>query len=85
MKVSILILITFCGVLAGPLQATADDEVKSVLTNMTHVERWNRFADKLLELHNKIISQHKIRTTAYFFANAKVTRERLRELCGPTG
>ena len=63
MKVSILILVTLCGVFVGPLQATAGDEVKSVLTNMTHVERWNRFADKLLELHNKIISQHKIRTT----------------------
>ena len=63
MKASILISITVCGLIAGPLQATADDEVKSILTDMTHVQRWNRFADKLVELHKHIIAQHEVRTT----------------------
>ena len=41
----------------------SEDRVQSVLVNMTHTERWNRFADKMLELHKKIISAHDIRTT----------------------
>ena len=63
MKESIVILAMVSGLIAGPSPAKADEEVKSILTNMTHVQRWNRFADKLLELHKSILSRHKVRTT----------------------
>lgn len=63
MKKPIIILALLGGLVVGPQHATADDSVKSILTDMTHVKRWNRFADKLLELHNNIISGHEIRTT----------------------
>lgn len=47
--------------LGSPVQA--DDSVKKILIDMTHTERWNRFADKMLALHEQRISQFKIRTT----------------------
>jgi hypothetical protein len=48
------------------LQATAlqaEDGVKSILVDLTHTERWNRFADKLIELHKQLISETEVRTT----------------------
>ena len=63
MKAAILIAGVMSGLVVAPPQVAAQDTVKSLLTDMTHVQRWNRFADKLLELHNSIIAQHKIRTT----------------------
>jgi hypothetical protein len=63
MKESIIILVMLGGLVTGIQPATAEDSVKSILTDMTHVKRWNRFADKLLELHKSIIAQHEIRTT----------------------
>jgi len=56
-------LAMLAGLVAGPQPATADDSVKSILTDMSHVKRWNRFADKLHELHKSIISRHEVRTT----------------------
>lgn len=63
MKELITIMVLLSGLVTGIQPATADDTVKSILTDMTHVARWNRFADKLLELHKSIIAQHEIRTT----------------------
>lgn len=63
MKETIVVLAMISGLVVTPPRAIADDSVKSILTDMTHVQRWNRFADKLLDLHKTIISQHKIRTT----------------------
>lgn len=45
------------------LPVRADDSVKKILIDMTHTERWNRFADKMLALHKQRIGQFKIRTT----------------------
>jgi hypothetical protein len=61
--VAIMVLAITGGLVAGQSQVQAEDSVKSILTDMTHVQRWNRFADKLLALHNSIISRHKVRTT----------------------
>lgn len=41
----------------------AEDEVKNVLVDLTHTQRWNRFADKLMELHRQVISETEVRTT----------------------
>jgi len=45
------------------MMTIAEDRAQSVLVNLTHTERWNRYADKMLELHKKIIGEHDIRTT----------------------
>jgi len=64
MRVTTLLIVTMMtGMAVAPVQATADEKVETILTNMTHVQRWNRFADKVLELHKSVISKHKIRTT----------------------
>jgi len=63
MKEWIMVLAMASGLVANTPPAVADDSVKSILTDMTHVKRWNRFADKLYDLHKSIISRHEIRTT----------------------
>lgn len=41
----------------------AVDRSQSVTVNLTHTERWNRFADKMLEMHRNIVAENDIRTT----------------------
>jgi hypothetical protein len=62
MKRMLAVLIVASAAVAGPVVA-ADDSVKSIVQNMTHVERWNRFADKMLGLHKQRIAEHDIRTS----------------------
>lgn len=46
----------------GPVMA---DSVQTLMTQMTHAQRWNRFADKLLELHKTRLANREIRTTEH--------------------
>jgi len=41
----------------------AEDGAKRILVDLTHTERWNRFADKLMVLHKQLISETEVRTT----------------------
>lgn len=63
MKNWIVAFTMIIGLGTGANTAVADDAVKSILVDMTHTERWNHFADKLMELHKATLSQYKIRTT----------------------
>jgi hypothetical protein len=61
MRWTILVLSIGLVSLAGTVVAA--DNVKNMPIMMTHVERWNRFADELLALHRQIVSETEVRTT----------------------
>lgn len=63
MKKSMIFLAILTCLVATAPPTLAEDSVRSILVDMTHTQRWNRFADKLLALHKKIVAEHKIRTT----------------------
>lgn len=61
MKIIIFSLASAFLINFSPVAVHADDTVKSLVVNLTHSERWNLFADRLLKLHKKIINENNVR------------------------